>query len=111
MKRSKANAVKAKKRRAAAAERSRKTIVRRAKQVEAAMDLPANREKTTLKDFFRQMAVQYRQLAEIAGNPEIKQRMLDMAAHYQAKANEHSDGEAIGAGGGADAGDGVTHGN
>jgi hypothetical protein len=43
------------------------------------------------KDFFRQMATQYRQLAEIAGNPEIKQRMLDMAAHYQAKAEEHSD--------------------
>jgi hypothetical protein len=44
------------------------------------------------KDFFRQMAVQYRQLAEIAGNPEIKQqRMLEMAAHYQAKADEHSD--------------------
>ena len=40
------------------------------------------------KDFFRQMAVQYRQLSEIAGNPEIKQRMLDMAAEYQAKANE-----------------------
>jgi hypothetical protein len=40
------------------------------------------------KDFFRQMAAQYRQLAEIAGNPEIKQRMLDMAAHYQAKADE-----------------------
>jgi hypothetical protein len=35
---------------------------------------------------FRQLAVNYRQLAEIAGNPEIKQRMLDMAAHYQAKA-------------------------
>jgi hypothetical protein len=32
------------------------------------------------------MAVQYRQLAEIAGNPEIKQRMLDVAAHFQAKA-------------------------
>ena len=32
------------------------------------------------KDFFRQIAVNYRQLAEIAGNPEIKQRMLDMAA-------------------------------
>jgi hypothetical protein len=29
------------------------------------------------KVFFRQ----------IAGNPEIKQRMLDMAAHYQAKAD------------------------
>jgi hypothetical protein len=43
------------------------------------------------KDFYRQIAVQYRQLAEIAGNPEIKQRMLDMAAHYQAKADEDSD--------------------
>jgi hypothetical protein len=40
------------------------------------------------KDFFRQLAVNYRQLAEIAGNPEIKQRMLDMAADYQAKADE-----------------------
>jgi hypothetical protein len=40
------------------------------------------------KDFFRVIAAQYRQLAEIAGNPEIKQRMLDMAAHYQAKADE-----------------------
>jgi hypothetical protein len=45
------------------------------------------------KDFFRQMAVQYRQLAEIAGNPEIKQRMLDMAAHYQAKADEDDNDE------------------
>jgi len=43
------------------------------------------------KDFFRQMAAQYRQLAEIASNPEIKQRMLDMAAHYQAKADEDKD--------------------
>jgi hypothetical protein len=32
--------------------------------------------------FFRQMADQYRQLGEIAGNSEIKQRMLDMAAMY-----------------------------
>jgi hypothetical protein len=45
------------------------------------------------KDFFRQMAAQYRQLAEIASNPEIKQRMLDMAAHYQAKADEDEDAE------------------
>jgi hypothetical protein len=37
------------------------------------------------KDFFRQMAAQYRQLGEIASNPEIKQRMFDMVAHYQAK--------------------------
>jgi hypothetical protein len=42
------------------------------------------------KDFFRQIATQYRQLAEIAGNPEIKQRMLDMAATYQAKADEET---------------------
>ena len=28
------------------------------------------------------MAVQYRQLFEIAGKPELKQRMLDMAAHF-----------------------------
>jgi hypothetical protein len=40
------------------------------------------------KHFFRVIAAQYRQLAEIAGNPEIKQRMLDMATHYQAKADE-----------------------
>ena len=43
------------------------------------------------KDFFRQIAVNYRQLAEIASNPAIKQRMLEMAAHYEAKADEHSD--------------------
>jgi hypothetical protein len=43
------------------------------------------------KDFFRQIAVQYRQLAELAGNAELKQRMLDTAANYQAKADEHSD--------------------
>src|SRR5262245_3994199 len=40
------------------------------------------------RDFFRQLAINYRQLAEIAGNPEIKQRMLDMTAHYQAKADK-----------------------
>jgi hypothetical protein len=39
------------------------------------------------------MAAQYRQLAEIASNPEIKQRMLDMAAHHQAKADEDEDAE------------------
>jgi len=43
------------------------------------------------KDFFRQIAVNYRQLAEIARNPEIKQRMLEMAAHYEAKADEHTE--------------------
>jgi hypothetical protein len=43
------------------------------------------------KDFFRQMAAQYRQLGEIASNPEIKQRMLD--AHYQAKVDEAKDAE------------------
>jgi hypothetical protein len=42
------------------------------------------------RDFFRQMADQYRQLGEIAGNSEIKQRMLDMAAMYQAKADEET---------------------
>jgi hypothetical protein len=45
------------------------------------------------KDFFRQMTAQYRQLGEIASNPEIKQRMLDMAAHYQAKVDEAKDAE------------------
>src|SRR5262245_16709866 len=43
------------------------------------------------KDFFHRMAAQYRQLAEIASNPELKQRLLDTAANYQAKADEHSD--------------------
>jgi hypothetical protein len=43
------------------------------------------------RDFFRQLAVNYQQLAEIAGNPEIKQRMLDMAAHYKDKVDERSD--------------------
>lgn len=47
------------------------------------------------RDFFRQMADQYRQLAEIAGNLEIKQRMLDMAAHYQAKADEDKEPEQL----------------
>ena len=42
---------------------------------------------------FRQMAAQYRQLGEIASSPEIKQRMLDIAAHYQAKADEDKDAE------------------
>jgi hypothetical protein len=42
------------------------------------------------KDLFRQLAINYRQLAEIAGNSEIKQRMLDMAAEYQAKADEQT---------------------
>jgi hypothetical protein len=42
------------------------------------------------KDFFRQMATQYRQLAKIASTPEIEQRMLDMAAHYEAKADEQT---------------------
>jgi len=45
------------------------------------------------KDFFRQIAAQYRQLEEIASNPEIKQRMLDMAVHYQAKVDEAKDAE------------------
>ena len=39
--------------------------------------------------FFRQLAINYRQLAKIASTPEIKQRMLDMAAAYQAKAEEN----------------------
>src|SRR5262245_59684944 len=47
-------------------------------------------------DFFRQLAVNYRQLAEIAGNLEIKQRMLDMAAHYEAKADVHTESCATG---------------
>jgi hypothetical protein len=47
------------------------------------------------RDFFRQLVSNYRQLAKIAGNPEIKQRMLDMAAHYQAKADENKDAGAV----------------
>jgi len=39
------------------------------------------------KDLFRQLAVNYRQLAKIAGDPEINQRMFDMADDYQAKAD------------------------
>jgi hypothetical protein len=53
------------------------------------------------RDFLRQLAINYRQLAKIAGNPEIKQRMIDMAAHYQAKADEEADAkgeETIGGG-------------
>jgi hypothetical protein len=42
---------------------------------------------------FRQMAAQYRQLEEIASSREIKQRMLDIAAHYQSKADEDKDAE------------------
>ena len=45
------------------------------------------------RDLFRQLILNYRQLAEIAGNPELKQRMLDMATHYEAKADEHRDDE------------------
>ena len=47
------------------------------------------------KDFFRQLAVNYRQLAKIASN-ELKQRMLDMAAYYEAKADEQATSEANG---------------
>ena len=35
------------------------------------------------KVFFRQIAVNYRQLAEIAADPEPNQRMLDMALSSQ----------------------------
>jgi hypothetical protein len=59
-------------------------------------DRLGNSSMADRKDFFRQIAVNYRQLA--AANPEIKQRMLDMAAHYQAKADEEAlSGEANGA--------------
>jgi hypothetical protein len=43
------------------------------------------------KDYFRQVAAECRRLAEIANKPEIKQRLLNMAAEYQAEAEEHSD--------------------
>ena len=42
------------------------------------------------RDYFRQVAAECRRLAEIANKPEIKQRLLNMAAEYQAKADEHS---------------------
>src|SRR5262245_56283412 len=41
--------------------------------------------------FFRQLAINYRQLAKIASTPEIEQRMLDMAAEYQDKDDEDND--------------------
>ena len=63
------------------------------------------------RDYFRQVAAECWRLAEIANKPEIKQRLLNMAAEYQAKADEHSN-EANGAGTGPrlalDAGDGVA---
>jgi hypothetical protein len=43
------------------------------------------------RDYFRQVAAECRRLAEIASKPEIKQRLINMAAEYQAKADEHSD--------------------
>jgi hypothetical protein len=66
----------------------RLALARRTRALRARRSSMADR-----KDFFRQMAAQYRQLTEIASNPEIKQRMLDMAAHYQAKADEDKDAE------------------
>jgi hypothetical protein len=42
------------------------------------------------RDFFRQLAINYQQLAKIACNPEIKQRMIDMAATYQANADKET---------------------
>ena len=39
--------------------------------------------------FFRRLVINYWQLAKISANPEIKQRMLDMAAEYQAMADEN----------------------
>jgi len=43
------------------------------------MKRPVFQSRRALRDL-RQLVINYRQLAEIAGNPEIKQRMLDMAA-------------------------------
>ena len=43
------------------------------------------------RDYFRQVAAECRRLAEIANKPEIKQRLLNMAAEYQAEAEEHRD--------------------
>jgi hypothetical protein len=34
------------------------------------------------RDYFRQVAAECRRLAEIANKPEIKQRLLNMAAEY-----------------------------
>jgi hypothetical protein len=47
------------------------------------------------KDLFRQLAVNYRQLAKIADDPEIKQRMVDMADDYQAKADDGDRGATL----------------
>ena len=41
-------------------------------------------------DYFRQVAAECWRLAEIASKLEITQRLLNMAAEYQAKADEHS---------------------
>jgi hypothetical protein len=65
-----------------------RSMLREARKQKLSQALAAKRPP---RDFFRQLAVNYRQLAEIAGNPEIKQRMLDMAAHYQAKTDERSE--------------------
>jgi hypothetical protein len=62
-------------------------MLREARKQKLSQALAAKRPP---RDFFRQLAINYRQLAEIAGNPEIKQRMIDMAAHYQAKADEEA---------------------
>src|SRR5262245_2263881 len=64
-----------------------RSMLREARKQKLSRALAAKRPP---RDFFRQLAVNYRQLVEIAGNPEIKQRMLDMAAHYQAKADEEA---------------------
>jgi hypothetical protein len=64
-----------------------RSMLREARKQKLSRALAAKRGQPP-RDFFRQLAINYRQLAEIAGNPEIKQRMLDVTAHYQAKADE-----------------------
>src|SRR5262245_28255204 len=65
-----------------------RSMLRDARKQKLSQALAAKRPP---RDFFRHLAVTYRHLAKIASTPEIKQRMLDMAANYQAKAEEHSD--------------------
>jgi hypothetical protein len=41
-----------------------------------------------LNNLFREEAAQCRRLAEIAADPTIKEKLLEMAARFQAKADE-----------------------
>jgi hypothetical protein len=47
---------------------------------------------TDLKNLFHEEAAQCRRLAEIAADPTIKEKLLEMAARFQARADEdHND--------------------